>query len=350
VVNPGRVTVNRVGANRVTIGQVAERAGVSISTVSRVLNDLDRVHPQTRQRVLTVVRELRYQPSALARGLAIQRTQMLGFVIPTLSDPFYLDIVRGVEEAAAAASHNLLVVSQFSARDDRRYLQLFDQRQVDGMVLVGVAVPPEELARLAAQGFPVAVLQQEVGDGVFTFLADNYGGARDLAEHLLGLGYRHIAYIAGSDHTPDNAERLRGLKDALAAHGLSLPEACVAQGDYSRKSGYRAMQRLLAQGPRPEAVFAANDQMALDAVLAIRDHGLRVPEDVAVVGFDDISLAAYVTPPLTTVRQPAFDLGYRAARAVLGALQEPVAPQRVVLPTQLVVRQSCGSALRSGRR
>jgi LacI family transcriptional regulator len=345
VVKTGKCTMNKV-----TIGEVAERAGVSISTVSRVLNGLDRVHPETRQRVLEVVQDLRYQPSALARGLAIQQTQMLGFVIPTLSDPFYLEIVRGVEEAAAAVSYNLLVVSQFSARDDRRYLQLFDQRRVDGMVLVGVDIPAEELSRLAAQGFPVAILQREVGEGVFTFLADNYGGARDLAEHLLALGYRRLAYIAGSNHTPDNAERLRGLKDALAGRGLSLPEAYIAQGDYSRKSGYRAMQRLLAQVPLPEAVFAANDQMAMDAMLAIRDHGLRVPEDVAVVGFDDISLAGYVTPPLTTVRQPAFDLGYRAARAVLGALQEPQVPERVVLPTQLVIRQSCGSALRSGRR
>lgn len=331
---------------RVTIDEVARRAGVSISTVSRVLNGLDRVHPQTRQRVLELVHELRYQPSALARGLAIQQTQTLGFVIPTLSDPFYFEIVRGVEEAAASQRHNLLVVSQLSHRDDRRYLQLFDQRRVDSMVLVGITIPPEELARLVAQGFPVAFLQQDVGDGVYTFLVDNYGGARALAEHLLRRGYRRIAYITGSDYTSDNAERLRGLKDALAAHGLSLPESYVTQGDYYRESGYRAMVQLLEKSPSPEAVFAANDQMAIDAMLALRDRGLRVPEDIAVVGFDDIPLAGYVTPPLTTVRQPAYELGYRAACAVLGALHEPVAPARVVLPTQLVIRQSCGSHLR----
>lgn len=333
-------------SSRVTIDEVAKRAGVSISTVSRVLNGLDRVHPQTRQRVLKLVHELRYQPSALARGLAIQQTQTLGFIIPTLSDPFYFEIVRGVEEAAASVSHNLLVVSQLSARDDQRYLQLFDQRRVDSMVLVGIAIPPEELARLVTQGFPVAFLQQDVGEGVFTFLADNYGGACALADHLLRLGYRRIAYITGSDYTSDNAERLRGLKDALAAHGLSLPESYIAQGDYYRESGYRAMVQLLALSPPPEAVFAANDQMAIDAMLALRDRGLRVPEDIAVVGFDDIPLAGYVTPPLTTVRQPAYELGYRAACAVLGALHEPVAPARVVLPTQLVIRQSCGSHLR----
>lgn len=332
--------------SRVTIDEVAKRAGVSISTVSRVLNGLDRVHPQTRQRVLEVVRELRYQPSALARGLAIQQTQTLGFVIPTLSDPFYFEIVRGVEEAAAAMGHNLLVVSQPAAQDDRRYLQLFDQRRVDSMVLVGVTIPAEEMSRLVAQGFPVACLQQDVGEGVFSFRVDNYGGARAMADHLLSLGYRRIAYIAGSDHTPDNAERLRGLQDALSDRGLSLPRGWIAQGDYHRKSGYIAMQQLLGLSPLPEAVFAANDQMAIDAILAIRDRGLRVPEDIAVVGFDDIPLASYVVPSLTTVRQPAYELGYRAARAVLEALKEATVPTRVVLPTQLVIRQSCGSYLR----
>jgi DNA-binding LacI/PurR family transcriptional regulator len=267
-------------SSRVTIDEIARRADVSISTVSRVLNGLNRVHPQTRQRVLELVHELRYQPSALARDLAIQQTQTLGFVIPTLSDPFYFEIVRRAEEAAASLRHNLPVVSQLSARDDQRYLQLFNQRRVDSMVLVGIAIPPEELARLVAQGFPVAFLQQDVGEGVFTFLADNYGGARALADHLLNLGCRRIAYIAGSDFTCDNAERLRGLKDALAARGLSLPEPYIAQGDYYRKSGYQAMVQLPALNPPPEAVFAANDQMALDAMLALRDRGLRVPEDI----------------------------------------------------------------------
>ncbi|MDQ3461290.1 MAG: LacI family transcriptional regulator [Deinococcota bacterium] len=328
---------------RVKIKDVAKHANVSISTVSRVVNELDRVNPETRERVLEVIRELRYQPSAFARGLAIQRTQTLGFVIPILSDPFFLEIVRGVEEAAAAAGHNLLVASQPFEHDARRYLQLFDQRRVDSMILVGIKVPPEELERLLAQGFAVAFVQQDGGEGALTFLADNYGGARVLAEHLLELGYRRIAYIAGSDYTPDNAERLRGLKDALAGRGLA-PFA-FAQGDYHRGSGSRAMAELIARGPLPEAVFAANDQMAIDAVITIREQGLRVPEDIAVVGFDDVPMAGYVSPALTTVRQPAYEMGYRAASAVLDP-EKPLAPKRVVLPTQVVVRQSCGNHLR----
>jgi DNA-binding LacI/PurR family transcriptional regulator len=328
---------------RVTIKDVAERANVSISTVSRVINELDRVNPRTRQRVLEVIRELRYQPSALARGLAAQRTQTLGFVIPTLSDPFFLEIVRGVEEAAAAAGHNLLVASQPFSHDARRYLQLFDERRVDSMVLVGIKVPPEELGRLLGQGFAVAFVQQDGGEEALTFLADNYGGARALSEHLLDLAYQRIVYIAGSDYTPDNAERLRGLSDALAGRGLE-PFA-IAKGDYHRGSGARAMTELLARRPLPEAVFAANDQMAADAIMAIRERGLSVPEDIAVVGFDDVPMAGYLTPALTTVRQPAYKMGYRAARAVLNP-EKSLAPARVVLPTQVVVRQSCGSHLR----
>jgi LacI family transcriptional regulator len=328
---------------RVKIKDVAKHANVSISTVSRVVNELDRVNPETRERVLEVIRELRYQPSAFARGLAIQRTQTLGFVIPILSDPFFLEIVRGVEEAAAAAGHNLLVASQPFEHDARRYLQLFDQRRVDSMILVGIKVPPEELERLLAQGFAVAFVQQDGGEGALTFLADNYGGARVLAEHLLELGYQRIAYIAGSDYTLDNAERLRGLKDALTGRRLEL--FALAQGDYHRGSGSRAMAELIARGPLPEAVFAANDQMAIDAVITIREQGLRVPEDIAVVGFDDVPMAGYVSPALTTVRQPAYEMGYRAASAVLDP-EKPLAPKRVVLPTQVVVRQSCGNHLR----
>ncbi len=338
--------MQQLEASRVTINEVAARAGVSISTVSRVTNGLDRVHPATRQRVLEAIQLLNYQPSALAKGLATQQTRSLGFVIPTISDPFYLEIVRGVEEAAAAARHSLLVASQVVAPGVPPYKPLVNQRRVDAMVVVGIKIPDAELRRFALQGLPVAFVQQDAGALAPSFVADNYGGAKALADHLLALGHRRIAYIAGSDRTPDNAERLRGLRDALSSAGAALPEAYLAYGTYLPGSGYEAMMRLLALEPPPEAVFAANDQMAVDAVMAIRERGLNVPDDVAVVGFDDVPMASYVTPPLTTVRQPTYELGFRAATAVLNlalGAQEGGAPTRVVLPTELVIRRSCGS-------
>ena len=330
---------------RTTIAEVARRAGVSISTVSRVVNGLDRVHPETRERVSEVIQTLRYQPSAFARGLATRQTHTIGFVIPTISDPFYLNIVRGLEEGAAAEGYSLLVVSQIVRADERRVLELFTQKRVDGLVVVGAVMPQEVLAQLRAQGFPIVLLQQ--GEQA-TFAVDNYGGAALMTEHLLGLGYRKFAYIAGSDDTPDNAERFRGFRDTLVRAGVAFSPQ-FARGDFLQGSGSGAATELLNRKYPFEAIFAANDQMAIDAVLTLREHGLRVPEDVAVVGFDDIPLARYVVPPLTTVRQPAYELGFRGMQAVVSALRGEPLPEGVVLPVELVVRESCGAKLPTAR-
>lgn len=327
---------------QVTIDEVARRARVSISTVSRVLNGLDRVHPQTRERVLAAIEELNYQPSAYARGLARQRSQTLGFVIPNISDPFFLEVVRGVEDAATPAGYGLLVASQPEAAGNRRYMTLFSERRVDGLVLAAVDVRRADVEQMLRRRIPVALIQQDIGNGFPTFRVDNYGAARALAEHLLGHGRRKIAYIAGSDHTPDNAERLRGLRDTLAGAGLPLPAERIARGDYLRGSGHSAMLALLDRAEPPDAVFAANDQMASDALIAIRERGLRVPEDIALVGFDDVPLASYVDPALTTARQPIYELGRQAANAVLAALSGAPSAAHVVLPVPIVIRRSCG--------
>ena len=330
---------------QITIDEVAQRARVSISTVSRVLNELDRVHPATRERVLAAIKELNYQPSAYARGLAKQRSQTLGFVIPNISDPFYFEVVRGVEDVTTPAGYGLLVASQPAATGDRRYLRLFTERRVDGLVLVAIDVRRADVQHMLRRHIPVALIQQDIGNDLPTFRVDNHGAACALTNHLLEHGRRRFAYIAGSDHTPDNAERLGGLRDTLAAAGLHLPPKRLAQGDYLRGSGYQAMHRLLNLAELPDAVFAANDQMASDALIAIRERGLRVPEDIAIVGFDDVPLASYVVPPLTTAHQPIYELGRQAALAVLGALDGAPLAARVVLPVPLVIRRSCGCSL-----
>ena len=329
-----------------TINQVATRAGVSISTVSRVLNGLNRVHPATRRRVQQVIDELGYQPSALARGLALQRTQVVGLIIPSATDAFYSEIVRGVEDAAAALDYALLIRSQPWQTTGERPPQVFTPRQVDGLVLVGVNVDSTTLAQLRTRGLRIAVVQEDLGGDVPTFTVDNYGGAQTLARHLVGHGYRRIAFITGSDNTPDSADRLRALRDVLDQHSLALPDHYVERGDYLRGSGYAAMSRLLDQAEHPDAVFAANDQMAADALRAIHERGRRVPQDIAVVGFDDIALASYTEPPLTTVRQPAYQLGRLAVEALIGCPAGAPA-RRVVLAPEMIVRDSCGCVTRS---
>lgn len=310
-------------------------------------NNRDRVHPETRERVLRAIQELGYRPNALARGLASQQTNTLGLVIPQVNDPFFFQVVRGVEDAASEAGYNLLIASQPQQPGEHSYLSLFTRGYVDAMVLVAIDVQAEEVQAITDRGVPIVLVQQDIGGNIPAFLADNYYGARAMTEHLLGHGYRHLGYISGTDYTPDNRERLRAMRDVLAEHGLSLPPEHIARGNYLRDSGFRAMQELLALSPRPEAVFAANDQMAADAVMAAQAAGLVVPDDIAVVGFDDGPVARYTNPPLTTVSQPVYDLGWHAAQmALLSSRADrtatPMTPRMVQFPTTLVVRQSCG--------
>ncbi|MBZ0274889.1 MAG: LacI family transcriptional regulator [Anaerolineae bacterium] len=329
-----------------TIFDVARRAGVSIGTVSRVINNRDRVHPETRERVLKAVRDLNYHANALARGLATQQSYTLGLVIPEVNDPFFYQIVRGVGDVTTEAGYSLLIASQPRHITECRYLNLFRRGHVDGMVLVAIDVYSQEVQQVVERGVPVVIVQQDVNKQFPTFLADNYGGARAMTEHLLGHGYTRLGYISGTDYTPDNRERLQAIRDVLAEHGLQLPDAYVSRGDYLRGSGYHAMQQLLSLTELPQAVFAANDQMAADAMMAVQERGLRVPEDIAVVGFDDVPLASYVSPALTTVHQPVYEMGWHAAQMALTMLrttttEAKVAP-RVYLPTSLVIRRSCG--------
>jgi DNA-binding LacI/PurR family transcriptional regulator len=335
-----------------TIFDVAKRAGVSIGTVSRVLNNRDRVHPETRQRVLAAIREMNYQANAFARGLASQQTKTLGLVIPKVNDPFYFHIVRGIEDIATSVDYSLLIASQPRHLAEHHYLQLFRRGHVDAMVLVAIDVIEKEVQQIVDRGVRIVLVQQDIGKSVPTLLIDNYQGGRVMTKHLLDHGYKRLAYIAGTDYTPDNRERLRGMRDVLSEQGLSLPAAYIAQGDFMPGSGYQAALQLLTLPERPEAIFAANDHMAVDAIKALQDRGLRVPEDIAVVGFDDISMANYVSPPLTTIRQPTYELGQQAAQMALimlkldssrpaGAGQAREA-LRAILPISLVVRHSCG--------
>jgi LacI family transcriptional regulator len=328
----------------VTIFDVAERAGVSISTVSRVLNGKDRVHADTARRVQEAVNELGFRQNALARALVTRRSEMVGLVIPKVNDPFHFEIVRGVEDAVSASNHSLLIVSQTRNEGEERNLSPFQRGLVDAIIAVAVDLNRAEMADLLHRNVPVVLIQRTRGDDIPAFVVDNYGGACQLAEHLLTHGYRRFAYISGSNLTCDSAERQRGLRDVLSGAGLLLGERYIVQGDYLRGSGYRAMQALLELDPLPEVVFAANDQMASDALIAITERDLRVPNDIAIAGFDDIPLASYITPGLTTVHQPTYELGFQAAKAALNMVKEekPIESKQVVLPTRLVVRHSCG--------
>jgi LacI family transcriptional regulator len=329
-----------------TIFDVAKKAGVSIGTVSRVINNRDRVHPETRERILQAMRDLDFHANASAQALASQQTETVGLVIPQVNDPFFFGVVRGVEDTVTAAGYSLLIVSQPPHTNKNHYMRLLRRGHVDAMIVAAVNVPLSDVADIATK-VPIIFIQQEGPKDVPAVLADNYGGACEMTAHLLEHGYRRIAYITGTDNTPDNGQRLRGVRDTLAARGLTLPQHFVVRGDYLRGSGHTAMRMLLDSSARPEAVFAANDQMAADAILAAQECGLNVPDDIAITGFDDIPMASYMSPALTTIHQPIYEQGAYAARLALDLLKadqerRTVIAPRVIMPTTLVVRRSCG--------
>jgi len=330
-----------------TIFDVAKHAGVSIGTVSRVLNNRDRVSQGTRDRVLQAIRELDYHPNSFAQALASQQTDTIGLVMPKVNDPFFYEIVRGVEDVVTAAGYSLLIASQPRQTSESHYGKLFRRGNVDAMILTAVDVYPNEIREIIDGGVPVTFIQQNPGKEVPAVLVDNYGGMAELTEHLIAHGYKRFAYITGTNYTPDNAERLRAIRYTLETHGLSLPKEAVVEGNYLRGSGYRAMLNLLELPERPEVVIAGNDQMAVDAILAAQEHGLRIPEDIAITGFDDVPMASYISPPLTTIHQPIYEVGEHAARLALDLLRantegRKIVPARVILPTKLVIRRSCG--------
>lgn len=322
----------------ITIREVAQQAGVSIATVSRVLSGGGPVSEQTRRRIERVARELRYAPNQAARSLITSRTHTLGALLPDLFGEFFSEVLRSLDTAAQAAGHQLLVSSSHHDRTGvTRALQAMRGR-VDGLVVMA----PDLDAALLRDNLPadvrVVLLNTTVEGAPYDVLAlANYDGARAALAHLAGRGHRRIAHVTGPLRNFDAAERRRGYADALAAHGLDADPALVVEGDFSDASGYAAVQRLVAGGAAFSALFAANDAMAVGAIGALREAGRAVPGDVAVVGFDDIPMARYFSPPLTSVRAPLAQMGADAVRQLL---HPDAAPRHTVLPTELVVRAS----------
>lgn len=330
---------------RPTIRTVAARAGVSIATVSRFLNGSVHINAETEARVRKAIDDLGYLPNAAARGLATNTTMTIALIFPKLSGPFFSELIRGAETEASAAGYHLLIysVTGSTAEDEAPTLGSLTTK-VDGLILASRGVPQNDVRDLQRQGTPIVLLGEEPGEiAGDSIRPDNAGGAVQMVTHLLEHGYRRIAFIQGPETQTHAQERLRGYCDALHACGLPCAPELIVSGAFDEHSGYAAMQQLLHLRPRPEAVFAANDQMAIGAMAAIYESGLRIPEDVALAGFDDIEPARYLRPPLTTVHQDMTRQGQLAVQMLLARIQGSEAPPETrVLPTELVIRRSCG--------
>ena len=328
----------------VTIKDVARAASVSVATVSRVLNGHDNVTEHVRDRVLSAARELHYTPHAAARSLSSRRTQTLGVVLPDLYGEFFSELIRGIDQVARRHKLHLLLSSYHGHVEEQGTALQAMRGRVDGLLVMSpytASSPTLDDPRAFSQLPVVLVNSQSAGAGGVLLGIDNYGGAKTMVEHLVAGGHRRIAFVAGPEDNFDAHERLRGYRDALAALLPGTPE-WILPGDFDEASGHRAGRELIAAAERPDAVFAANDMMALGCMFAFLQAGIDVPGEVALAGFDDIPLAGYVHPGLSTIRVNIAELGSRATERLIAAIageSDPAATDRW-LPTELIVRES----------
>ncbi|HET7232922.1 MAG TPA: LacI family DNA-binding transcriptional regulator [Longimicrobium sp.] len=331
--------------SRVTIKDVARAAGVSVATVSRVLNDSGPVADETRTRIHRVAEELRFIPNGAARSLSMRRTGTLGVILPDLYGEFFSEVIRGLDQAAQRSAFHLLLSSSHNDRQDIEAALRVMRGRVDGLVVMSPHIDADVLAATLHDSVPAVLVNCPVEGGEFdTLRVDNFGGARAMVAHLASHGHRRIAMIQGPARNHDAAERLRGYRAALADAGIEADAALEVPGDFTEEGGFHAAQRLLALDERPTAVFAANDAMALGAVSAFVEAGVSVPGGMAVAGFDDVPISRYLTPPLSSVRVAIHELGARAMEQLVRAVEQENRHQRIhlTLPTELVIRDSCG--------
>jgi len=333
---------------RVTLADVAQAAGVSVSTASRALTDSEHsVREETRQRVLRIAREVGYRPNLLARGLRGGQTFTVGIITESISDYFTSTIVRGIHDHLRQAGYSSTIVNcDGDPGAEADAIRTLTGRPTDGVILVDTHVHSSSSV-LPEGSFPYVFVNrraQSEARNCFCVVPANRQGARTVVEHLVGLGHRRIGYVNGPDGWEASAQRLAGYQDVLRSSGIALDPALVRTGDWSMDGGYEAAHDLLISRDPPTAIFAANDEMAVGVMYCAVDMGVNVPEDVAIVGFDDKQLARFVRPALTTLHMPLVEMGDAAAQLLLDQLAGDVIRDKgVEVPGYLIVRESCGA-------
>lgn len=331
----------------INIIEIARRAGVSTATVSRALNNNGPVREETRQKILQIARELNYKPNPIARSLSRKQTDTIGVILPELVDEFFMEIIRGIDETAYRANRYVMLSSFHSQRNIvETLLEFMSSGRVDGVILMAPQMQTDLASLLEKSKKPVVLLNvnNTIPKAVY-FNIDNYHGAFAITRHLIEHGYQRIGMILGPEGNCDAEERFRGFSDALAKYNLPVENSLIVQGDFAARSGYYGFGRLMNQDLKPEAIFAANDMMAVGCYEAAKSSNIKIPDDVAVVGFDDIYLGRLLSPRLTTVHVPISELGSKAVRYLLQMIDgevDPEQPYREELSTGLILGGSCG--------
>jgi len=323
-----------------TVHEVARIAGVSAATVSRFLNGTAKVSEEKRQAIESVIEKLNYRPNVLARNLKTGSSRTIGVLTQSLVSGYFADAMAGIDDVLQGTGYAPLIVSgHWHADEEAERIELLIARRVDGLVILSGKLKDAQILKLAHRVPIVAFGRQLEGPHAYGFSLDNYWGACEAVEHLIRQGHRQIAFITGPADHLDAQARLAGYRDTLAKHKIKESPQLVAPGDFSESGGLLALERLLESGKRFSAIFAANDLTAYGARLALYRRGIRVPEDISVIGFDDLHSSMYTTPPLTTVRQPLFEVGRCLGTAIVKMIaQEPL--DLDVPQLSLVVRES----------
>ncbi|MCX7771959.1 MAG: LacI family DNA-binding transcriptional regulator [Clostridia bacterium] len=325
-----------------TIQDVARLAGVSVATVSRVLNNSPSVTAETKDLVNETIKKLNYQPNLLGRNLRRSQTKMILVLLPNISNPFYAGIVKGIEDVAHKNGYNVMLCNTDSdVSRERIYMDLLRNRLSDGVIFMAPEVNKEELTEIGKLYPVVQCCEYKEGASVSHVSIDNFSAAYKATRHLIGLGHKRIGFLGCQNTFISTIQRENGYKKALADHDIPFDQTLVKYGDYGFTSGVRAGKQFMAMKERPTALFAISDMMAIGAIKSAKEEGLRIPEDLAVVGFDNISFAAMYDPMLTTISQPKYDLGCAAMDLVLRRIRgELDQPEDLFLEHEFIIRES----------
>ena len=326
-----------------TMKQVAERAGVSTSTVSHVINNTRKVSADVRERVLAIIAETRYIPSAVARSLKNDRTNTIGMMVPNSSNPYFAELIQGIEDAAFKLSYNIILCNAYDdPRKQAAYLRVLLEKRIDGLILVSSGADADLADQLRTASVPMVLVDREVAGVDADFIESNHEEGGYLAtRYLIELGHRDIACVSGPEQLQPSRDRVAGYCQALQEAGIAFHAAWLLHSDFTSEGGYKAFEHLLGLATPPTAIFAGNDLMAIGGICAAAEAKVRVPQDLSVIGYDDIALASFATPRLTTMAQPKHKMGEMITNLLLARIAGGDTPyKRELLRTTLVERQS----------
>ena len=338
----------------ITIKDIARLANVSHTTVSRALNDKARIRKETKERILSIAKELNYQPNFIARSLVMKRTKTLGLVITTIANPFYTELAQGIEATAKGLGYNIILCCTHADLSvEKQYIDMLKSKGVDGIIFTSAHIEDPNIWGLAEEGFPIILVNRRtyhpiVKEKVDYVGVDNIRGGFLAVEHLIRLGHERIGVIGGSSESSVGFERLEGGKRALEAYGLEQAENYFMEGDFLKDSGYQGGKRFLKMAEPPTAIFATNDYMAFGIYEAILEEGIEIPEEIALVGFNDIEFAAIKGIELTTIGQKKYEMGTHAVKTLVEKLEgKKVGPsEEIILEPELIIRKTCGFYLK----